>query len=712
MLHKKRQDYFFLILTVFSILFMISLLSANHVEAAVEIGKFSKVEGKVDVLKDGELPAIPAKAGDKVFLKNVIRTKSNSKAEILFSDGNILKIDQRSRIDISEYVSEDAKGKRIIKLPRGKVEATVMPKLAEQIQASPKAHSFEIHTPNAVAGVRGTKYRVLHIGNITWVFVFEGSVNVYNPKFPDAVQVVNAGFMIMIPANGPAEPPRLLDPALLGLDLNSLPPGTPQDDTVVVEPVCEYCLYIPPPVISSVSFTGEIGNYLNDGGGSFSYYDEPWPDWGGLWGTGEILGSFSGSTDSWSNPASFTASGTYLNTEPRATLFGVPFEGSASDNTAFIGGIGGRIPNNQIEGGLLGLYIKPDGTAGILFSNDMTGTHGSGDTGTWQTSGTMNAVDMGITAYLPSDIFWGGPAVVTQEWVPGELQNTWDDWGSGTAYLESTLISDQGWGLLWGDMGNTYSSDPPADWQANVFFYTYEGGEGPLSSITELEITGTQWSNNKLAGKFLGYGASIDSSDGQITGIMVGETLGTFDPNLSLKTWQAMNMGYIIETNTFLSMVQTAAGQAALQKLHIPSVEIGRTDLSGSWSDVAFPYRTIDINMNNVIFFASSTGGAPAIWATNSIDGSYSNPNISSFGGRHVPLTSETGLSADFYVANWDIPTNRWLATINGNGNYTGTGSMNGTGVNFKGAGAGTFTGTLSGTLSGTAAGLAKPYAP
>lgn len=705
MLHKKRADYFFLILTVFSILFMSNLISIGHAEAAVEIGKFSKVEGKVDVLKDGELPAIPANAGDKVFLKNVIRTKSNSKAEILFSDGNILKIDQRSRVDISEYVSEDAKGKRVIKLPRGKVEATVMPKLAEQIQASPKAHSFEIHTPNAVAGVRGTKYRVLHIGNITWVFVFEGTVNVYNPKFPDAVQVVNAGFMIMIPANDPAQPPRPLDPALLGLDLNSLPPGTPQDDTVVVVDVAPDYIYIPLPVIGGVPFDGIIYCAYAECE-DFAYYDDAWrgdPFYdGGLYWNGNIDGVFAG-TDLWANPASFRASGTQNNTNNDATLFGVNFEGSASDNTAFLGGLMGRVlPAAQLDGRMIGLYIKPDRTVGILFSDDMTGSYG---TSTWNTSGTLNTVDMGTTIYTPDDLYFGSPVMMDHNSMPGSVENLWDEAPSGTASSEIHFLQDQGWGIITGDMGNVYNGAPPANWDMSVSFNYYDCSECPLLSTEQLEVTGTTGPNNTLTGKFLGYGANIDPIDPEPeVGIFVGEVLGTFNP--AAETWQAIYMGYVFKVDTFLSMVQTAAGQAALQKLHIPSVEIGRANLSGSYANGS----TVDINMDNVIFFASSTGTAPAIWATGNVNGTYSNDPQ----GVTVPLSGD-GLNADFFIENWDTSSNRWLATINGSGNLqtrgpgntlpaTHTGS-----IDFKGAGAGTFTGTTSGSLSGKAAGIAKP---
>jgi len=163
--------------------------------AAESVGKFTKVEGTVDVLREGNLPAIPVKVGDPIFVKDVIRTKSNSMAEIIFVDGNTIKVSQRSRIDVSEYLAEENRSLEILKLQRGRVEATVLGKNAKRISLSPNAHKFEIHTPCAVTGVRGTKYWTSQWENCANIAVQEGKVYVYNPKFPEKIVEVRAGQM-------------------------------------------------------------------------------------------------------------------------------------------------------------------------------------------------------------------------------------------------------------------------------------------------------------------------------------------------------------------------------------------------------------------------------------------------------------------------------------------------------------------------------------
>jgi len=159
-------------------------------EAAV--GKFSYVEGRVDILRGGSLRAIPVKIGDPVNINDVVRTKSNSKAKISFTDGNTVMLAERTRIDIDKYVTDVGKDKRIIKLSRGKLRSVVgffrktLFKI-KKVSAHIGTNHYEVHTPTAVSGVRGTDFLVSHTRNVTGVFVRKGNVYIYNHDFPDRV---------------------------------------------------------------------------------------------------------------------------------------------------------------------------------------------------------------------------------------------------------------------------------------------------------------------------------------------------------------------------------------------------------------------------------------------------------------------------------------------------------------------------------------------
>jgi hypothetical protein len=198
----------YLLLVVFLLLFTIhcSLFTTVEAYAAEIVGKFTHVEGKVEVLRGGRFPALSAGVGTLVNVDDIIRTKSDSKAEITFNDGNVVRIAERSRISISEYTVGN---RASISMPAGKVEAIVTK--ARRVSVS-GGNRFEIATPNAIAGVRGTDYFVSYAGNITEVFVKEGEVAVHNLKFPEAPIVVGAGNITVVEPHKPPESPKPATP--------------------------------------------------------------------------------------------------------------------------------------------------------------------------------------------------------------------------------------------------------------------------------------------------------------------------------------------------------------------------------------------------------------------------------------------------------------------------------------------------------------------
>ncbi len=191
-----------ILLWVFLILLPIGFLQAQ----TREVGRVVETEGIVEVLRGGKLPAQPLKKGDPIYEKDMIRTKSNSKAEIALKDGDVIKISQRSRVDISEYSEKDGKSVQL-GLPRGTIRTVVSQETSRRIVSDPKANKFEIRTPVAVAGVRGTDFFVNHRGIATTIVVEKGLVQVYNPKIPEVVVSVEAGKKTVVVENKPPTPP-------------------------------------------------------------------------------------------------------------------------------------------------------------------------------------------------------------------------------------------------------------------------------------------------------------------------------------------------------------------------------------------------------------------------------------------------------------------------------------------------------------------------
>ena len=147
----------------------------THAQADV-VGRFTQVEGRVDLLKGGQLPANPAKLDDGVQPGDVIRTKSLSKAQITFIDNSTLAISPESRLAIETYMFDEAKKKRnaVVELFYG-LAHVVVSKVYEVEQPD-----FVVKTHTAIMGVRGTEFGVRLQPNCSTILNREGALQVCN----------------------------------------------------------------------------------------------------------------------------------------------------------------------------------------------------------------------------------------------------------------------------------------------------------------------------------------------------------------------------------------------------------------------------------------------------------------------------------------------------------------------------------------------------
>ncbi|MBI3599991.1 MAG: FecR domain-containing protein [Nitrospinae bacterium] len=191
---------------IFLTIFLVPSLSF-----AEPVGSFSRVEGRVDILKAGETSAVPVKSDDSVSMGDIVRTKSDGKAEITFKDDTTIRLAPETRMKLDEYVfnPDNSRKTGVLGLFRGKVRAVVSKTKGGIIPVGAGISSFNINTPTAVAGVRGTDFFVFHDRGITGVIFKEGSGFVANPNMPDKIVHVNAGQVtFVVSTNIPPSPPR------------------------------------------------------------------------------------------------------------------------------------------------------------------------------------------------------------------------------------------------------------------------------------------------------------------------------------------------------------------------------------------------------------------------------------------------------------------------------------------------------------------------
>ena len=150
------------------------MLIFSTVAGAEVVGRLTQVEGRVDLLKGGKLPAIPLKLNDTVEPGDVVRTKSRSKAQITFIDNSLLTLSQEARMAIEEFKFEPGQGKRqaVLKIFQGLALAVVN----KILQA--EEPDFVIKTQTAIMGVRGTEIGIRNQPNSSTILNFQGRTQV------------------------------------------------------------------------------------------------------------------------------------------------------------------------------------------------------------------------------------------------------------------------------------------------------------------------------------------------------------------------------------------------------------------------------------------------------------------------------------------------------------------------------------------------------
>src|ERR1044072_28993 len=99
---KKR---FTRIFSMFALAWLFTAICCSTDLYAGDVASLRSVTGPVDIMRGGALPALPAKNGAKVSSGDLIRTKTGGFAEVVYVDGTVLRISERSRVDIGEHFS-------------------------------------------------------------------------------------------------------------------------------------------------------------------------------------------------------------------------------------------------------------------------------------------------------------------------------------------------------------------------------------------------------------------------------------------------------------------------------------------------------------------------------------------------------------------------------------------------------------------------------
>jgi hypothetical protein len=151
-----------------AMLFTIALCSAVSFVNADMVAKVASLEGTVQVMKKGATdwknarPGMPLEVGDEIY------TQAESFAEIRYTIGTVLRMDEKTKLTLESSSDKTIKSKSAI--------GTVWINMRKLVSTGKE---FEVSTPTAVAAIRGTVYNMSTAADsASDVSVFEGKVAV------------------------------------------------------------------------------------------------------------------------------------------------------------------------------------------------------------------------------------------------------------------------------------------------------------------------------------------------------------------------------------------------------------------------------------------------------------------------------------------------------------------------------------------------------
>ena len=170
-------------------------------------GSFQSVNGQVQIQRTGGA-TIGAAAGVGVNVGDRIVTGPNGHAVIVLNDQSRLELGPASTITLDEFTITGGATSTRVSLFTG-----VMRSLVNAASGGAPAN-YQVHTPNAVAAVRGTRFDTAYSENVirpgyqgcqryTDVSVYQGTVNLSPVGAPTAGEDVHAGYEATLPCDKP-----------------------------------------------------------------------------------------------------------------------------------------------------------------------------------------------------------------------------------------------------------------------------------------------------------------------------------------------------------------------------------------------------------------------------------------------------------------------------------------------------------------------------
>ena len=191
-----------------SIQLLLAVISFSASASADTHGSLRLVKGDVKIrsAQSGQVSA--ATQGDKIYAKDTIITAADSRARIEMKDGNQINILPETQMTLEQYIHQPESERKqvLLNVISGRVRAKVEEKYDGEGQ------SFQIKTPTAVAGVRGTDFLTGYSNGTTEVVTFSGEVEFGLPGPGNSIvnsQILGPGTISRSEGGQPPVPPQM-----------------------------------------------------------------------------------------------------------------------------------------------------------------------------------------------------------------------------------------------------------------------------------------------------------------------------------------------------------------------------------------------------------------------------------------------------------------------------------------------------------------------
>lgn len=175
---------------------------------AQEVGTIASLEGQAEIGRDGGWQA--ATVGAAIHEHDELRTGTPGRLRIVFQDDSVVTVSDNSHLVIDEqvFVPERGAARSLLNLVRGKLSSVV----GEYYHGT--ANKYEVKTPTAVCGVRGTEFVVKYNidTDVTEVVGLSGQVEVhslFDPTGPGVLITMREA--TTIPRGQLPSPPRRVE---------------------------------------------------------------------------------------------------------------------------------------------------------------------------------------------------------------------------------------------------------------------------------------------------------------------------------------------------------------------------------------------------------------------------------------------------------------------------------------------------------------------